>query len=243
MINHIAGLPVHVLDDTHLIVEPGSIALWDGNPGWGTVDVEFTEITTIDMNHVGLNGRDVADFSDGCCMIYPLLNLDTGQKGFVASKATSVSNVVRPAGFKPWRKLMYGQPVVGGRCLPVHATHWPQPAVRFTDNDPMLTFPKTTSQVIELRGQWVPISLAGYIPENSRLGIFAGQIVSGLGSMWISPVPNVPNPFFKTLLKGQTGLGGDVACRVDGAQVVYVWVDGSCTAQLILRGYDMTEVT
>jgi len=241
MINHIAGLPVHVLDDTHIFVEPGSAALWKG-VGWDIDMVDFPAIYNIDMNHVGLNGRDYPGaFTSGCHYVYALYNPTTYDKGFIASLAIRFNDVVAPPGFTSWRKLMYGQPVVGGRCLPVHATAWPQPSVRFTDSDAVLSV-----ATIGPRGQWVAINLAGYIPENSRLGVFAGRIAGTSGSMWISPVVNVPNPYWKALLEKQVGDSGDVACRVDGAQTVFVWVDDvpyPGAAQLILRGFDMTEVT
>ncbi|HYM31812.1 MAG TPA: hypothetical protein VEU47_10955 [Candidatus Cybelea sp.] len=237
-----AGFTIGVLDDTHLVIEGGfSAMVWQGvAAGYGNDIIAPQNDITIDMTQIGLNGRDAGVPGTppaGCYKIWLVYNPTTNTAGAIATQTLDIRSIVFPPGFTDNRKMMYGQPVIAGRCLPNHAGNWPMPTIIFTDNDVLMTVVPS----IPNAASWTYFDLSQYIPENSRLGLFKGRIAGGVGSIWISPATSVPNPYYTTLLENQSGVSGECWCRVDGNQRIGAWFQGTGTAQLILRGFAMTE--
>lgn len=234
MINHIAGLPVHILDDTHIFVEPGSAALWSGT-GWDVDQIDFTAIYNIDMNTVGLNGRDAGSFSNGCYMVYALYNPTTGERGFIASKAIRFQDAVIPSGFTSWRKLMYGVTVIGGRCVPVHSTCWPMPVVEFTEQ---LQVAALTTQ----SPNWVTLDLSAYVPENARFCMFRVVMTGASCNAWMA---SSSSGYGSRLVSyNQQGVIAGFGIRIDSAQKVFAWLGSSgARMDIYLEGFKMTETT
>lgn len=239
----LGGMNIGVLNDTTLVIEPFAADLWQGiAAGWNNQVVNFQNTISVDLTSIGLNGRDAGTAGTpptGCYKVWMIANPTTGDVGFIATQTLDPRSIVFPAGYTLNRKLPFGFSVIGGRALPFHAASWASlPRITFTDNDAMMTIWSGPAN-----NAWLTIPLPNYIPENSRSGIFAGQVSGGSGSMWISPSSSVPNPFWKTLLANQAGCSGNVDCRVDGNQNVCIWAEGTGTFSLILRGYSQTEVT
>jgi hypothetical protein len=242
------GLNCGVFDDQRLVIEPYYQWLWDSVAG-GFAGANWFQPSTLmpDLRKIGLNGMDQNPNGagnmppDGCYDIYTIGNPKTGDVGIIVTMGNgSWSGIAnKPAGYTHYRKWMYGILIYQGKLRANHTDNWPMPRVTLTDSDPILNL-FTTGPT----GGWVPVNLAKFIPENSRLGSFS-CILTGVGSFWVSPTGGAPDPYWKTMMNDQSGISGVLDCRVNGSQVIYVWYNGppGSIAQLILRGWAQTEVS
>lgn len=245
----ISGVNAGVLSDTQMAIEPFSYWAWGpiGTPGFGGLLVQMNSTVYPDLTTIGLNGMDANPNGaghmppDGAYVMHAYFNPTTGVTGFVTSASPVPASSAPAPGYTYYRKLMYGAIVKGGRLVSNHASHWPMPSIYFTELETNTVIGTYTAST----GGWVAVDLKKLIPEHSRFGIFRALISGGAGTIWLSPSNVQPgNGFWKTLASNQTGVTPQLKVRVDGAQMLYVWVTAPAgvTVSLMLDGFDMTEV-
>lgn len=244
----ISGANIGVLSDTKMVVEPFSYWAWGpiGTPGFSGMLAQSNATIYPDLTTIGLNGMDVNPNGtgnmppDGAYVMHAYFNPATGDTAFITS-ASPLSAASPPApGYTHYRKMMYGAVVKGGKLVNNHVSHWPMPSIYFTDVETDTVIGTYTAPT----GGWVPIDLKKLIPEHSRFGIFRAIIAGGTADIYLSPSNVQPgNRFWKSLARSQRGVTAQMKVRVDGAQIVYVWIDTpGATITLMLDGFDMTEV-
>ena len=203
-----------------------------------------THYLDLDVNVVGINGRDGGGLEDGHFYFYVLKSAT--QTGVIASRAIYYSQLILPPG-GPWavRKLPFGIPyrAAFGGFPPAHIDSWPQPSILFTDaqyGDPWLAIfgGRATS--------WTPISLEAWIPDNARVADLIAEVrdarVNIQGSCYIRSYGGQPTG----ILIGSTSTASpfafqSVRIRTNSHRFIEYRCSAGSGLNIQVRGYSMTE--
>ncbi len=239
MLLAISGFEPDKLSATQLLINPGWCASADGNDF-----AQLTELLTLDMNHVGLNGLDQGIPVNGYdYFVYVVKNEATNQIGAVISHAKYYSDVVLPVGYGMHRKLRFGFVYNSTRDgIPdFHLTAWPMPIIRLTGAE---TSGKYCVLGTGFSNSFADISLSSFIPDNARMS-YVQCVTSSIGS--------AGSAYLRSFGGQNTGLivgsstPNDVqdrmclTMRVTSDIKLQYKVTGGARLSVYVLGYEMTE--
>lgn len=221
------------------------------NPGhafdfYGKTLYDFPRECQVDLDRQGLWGFDSGTPSDGDGIyLYLVADAASGDYGLIATKSIFQGGVVCPSGYSVQRKLPWG--VIYRNAwdgIPnFHLTHWPMPAIRFTDAEyaaPWMPLGGVST------ANWTDIDLSGYIPDNARLADIAAEVRYNGG--------RAGSAYLRSHGAQSTGLlvgSGSPTCALPGMKQMSIRVDskrhiqyrttGDALLYLMVLGYSMTE--
>jgi hypothetical protein len=237
----IEGLQPDKLGYTQLRLNPGFCASADGRD----LAVVAAPIV-IDLNRVGVLGRDSEDLQDGKdYFIYILKHVHTGEAAAVASAAITYGGVVVPDGYKIVRKLRFGfvyHMRRWGGIPDFHVAHWPNPYVSFTGFE---DHPKWDALTDGDAKTFTNISLAGHLPDNARLARVqvvvrsSGEGGSAYVRSWAGQQAGMLAGSANAAGQAETVQVFDI--RVNSRRELEYRVTGGARLTLKVMGYSMTE--
>jgi hypothetical protein len=242
MMRYLAGFEPARLTGSTLQLRPGSAASRTGSE----VISKFGA-TDIDINVVGVNGRDVAaaPTNGSDWHVYLIKNTTTGDLAAVLSQSITYGGVALPAGYENYRKLPFGlvwQSSLGG-FPQFHVAHWPSPLITFTQFESNGKFAALSNGAATA---WTAFNVTGFLPDNARLAWLEAQITGNgtAGSAYITESPGSEpmgvflgsaNPAsFKHFLTR-------LPHRVTSTRQLFYRVTGGATLTVRVLGFSMTE--
>lgn len=244
MLGHIGGLRPAVLNETTLRFARGSVA------DLTTGDVEtFADDYDIDTTKTGMGGLDQLALVSGQDYFPYVIKHQNGTLGMVLSASITLGGVVLPANCSLVRKLPFGicaAPLPNGvvGLPPVHISHWPMPAITYTDpSHPWF-------QAIVDGGAataWTAISLEKWVPDNARLAWVHCEVAapSRAGTAYLRVLGSANgmaigngNP-----ASGVRALGLIPIPLTSTRQIYYRVIGGAVLQALRVVRYEMTEPT